>query len=129
MEVGCEALEAFLDCHIPGALYLDTSRLEVEPFWNLVTDQDLLHTLLGFGICHDTTVVLYGRSTTAAARAAHVMLYAGVQDVRLLDGGFSAWLRATLPTETGDCNAPVPAKSFGVPFPACALPLRSITLG
>ena len=119
LEVGCDALGAFLQSHIPGALYLDTNCLEVEPFWNVVADQHLLRILLSFGICHDTTVVLYGRSTTAAARAAHVMLYAGVQDVRLLDGGFSAWLHAALPTAAGDCAEPLPATHFGIPFPAC----------
>lgn len=117
--MGCDTLDAFLQSHIPGALYLDTNCLEVEPFWNVVADQDLLRILLDLGICHDTTVVLYGRSTTAAARAAHVMLYAGVQDVRLLDGGFAAWLHAALPTEAGECAEPVPATHFGVAFPAC----------
>lgn len=42
---------------------------------------------------HAATVVLYGRTTLAAARAAHLMLYAGVRDVRLLDGGWCEWSR------------------------------------
>lgn len=53
-------------------------RLEAGPFWNKVPDDALLQLLLGLGIAHDTTVVLYGRNTTAAARAAHLMLYASV---------------------------------------------------
>ncbi|UUZ74889.1 hypothetical protein LP414_22325 [Polaromonas sp. P1(28)-13] len=94
LEVDCGAPGAFLQSHIPGAAYLDTQCLEEGPFWNKVSDSALLQLLLGLGIRHDTTVVLYGRNTTAAARAAHLMLYAGVKDVRLLDGGFTAWLRA-----------------------------------
>lgn len=44
------------------------------------------------GIRHDTTVILYGRDVYAAARVAQIMLYAGVKDVRLLDGGWRTGL-------------------------------------
>ena len=117
LEVGFEAFEVFLDCHIPGAVYLDTARLEREPYWNILPDAELEAVLLNLGICHDTTVVLYGRNTTAAGRVAHAMLYAGVADVRLLDGGFAAWEAAGLPTEAGDNPPRVPAVHFGTPFP------------
>ncbi|HEY1149194.1 MAG TPA: rhodanese-like domain-containing protein [Pseudoduganella sp.] len=100
-EVGCGGEEAFAGAHIPGASYLDTNRLEIQPLWNKVADCALLSLLLEHGIRHDTTVILYGRSTLAAARAAHLMLYAGVADVRLLDGGFDGWQRAGYPLETG----------------------------
>lgn len=73
--------------------------------------------LLGRDIAHDTTVLLYGRNTTAAARAAHLMRYAGVSDVRLLDGGFAAWLRAGLPCAAGAPKPCPPAPSFGAAFP------------
>jgi 3-mercaptopyruvate sulfurtransferase SseA len=113
-------MESFLMGHIPGATYLDTTCLEEEPFWNKVADQELLRILLSLGICHDTTVVLYGRNTVAAARAAHLMLYAGVRDVRMLDGGYAAWARAGLRLETGACRARHPsATHFGAPFPGC----------
>ena len=94
LEVDCGAPSAFLQSHIPGAAYLDTQCLEEGPFWNKVSDSALLQLLLSLGIRHDTTVILYGRNTTAAARAAHLMLYAGVKDVRLLDGGFTEIGRA-----------------------------------
>jgi 3-mercaptopyruvate sulfurtransferase SseA len=111
-------MDAFLIGHIPGAAYLDTNCLEEEPFWNKVADQELLRILLSLGICHDSTVVLYGRNTTAAARAAHLMLYAGVRDVRMLDGGYAAWQRAALPAETGAGMSHYPtATHFGSPFP------------
>ncbi len=45
------------------------------------------------GIRHDTTVILYGRDVYAAARVAQIMLYAGVKDVRLLDGGWKKLVR------------------------------------
>lgn len=117
LEVDCGAPDAFLQNHIPGAAYLDTHCLEEGPFWNKVPDSALLQLLLGLGIRHDTTVILYGRNTTAAARAAHLMLYAGVKDVRLLDGGFTAWLRAGLPCAQGAPQRQPPATSFGAAFP------------
>jgi thiosulfate/3-mercaptopyruvate sulfurtransferase len=117
-EVGCGDEPAFLNGHIPGARYLDTGWLEKAPLWNKVSDAELLQLLLDLGIRHDRTVLLYGRSQLAAARAAHLLLYAGVSDVRLLDGGWSAWLRDGLPQEAG-LPAPYPAvASFGAPFPA-----------
>jgi len=119
LEVGCEGLDAFLAGHIPGAGYLDTSLLEQEPFWNKVPDADLLQLLLDMCVRHDTTVVLYGRHTTAAARAAHLMLYAGVRDVRLMDGGFAAWQRAGLPVAAGAAHVYPAAGTFGADFPGC----------
>lgn len=117
LEVGCGGAAQFARGHIPGAGYLDTGELEAPPFWNKVGDAALLQVLLAQGIGHDSTVVLYGRSSLAAARAAHLMLYAGVADVRLLDGGFAAWQRAGLPLARG---APPPhpvQRDFGAAFP------------
>ena len=117
-EVGCDSLAAYQAGHIPGAGYIDTNRLERQPLWNKVSDEALLALLLEHGIRHDTTVILYGRGSLAAARAAHLMLYAGVADVRLLDGGLDAWLRAGHALQQG-APAPVPpADAFGAAFPA-----------
>lgn len=119
LEVGCEGLQAFSDAHLPGAGYLDTHQLEDGPFWNKVADADLLQLLLGLGIRHDTTVIFYGRNSLAAARAAHLMLYAGVHDVRLLDGGLAAWQRAGLPLKSGPGHKHPAAATFGAVFPGC----------
>ncbi|MBC7859160.1 MAG: sulfurtransferase [Burkholderiaceae bacterium] len=117
-EVGFGAEQAFSLGHIPGAGYLDTKELEQAPLWNKVADHALLELLLGHGIRHDTTVVLYGRNTLAAARAAHLMLYAGVADVRLLDGGFAAWQSAGLASAAGAPRRCCPVDEFGCAFPA-----------
>lgn len=119
IEVGCGASDLFLQGHIPNATYLDTQDLEQAPFWNKVTDEALLQHLLNLGIAYDTTVILYGRLATAAARAAHLMLYAGVRDVRLLDGGLTAWLHAGLPLARGPAHRHARATHFGAEFPAC----------
>jgi 3-mercaptopyruvate sulfurtransferase SseA len=117
-EVGCGQLALFESRHIPGAAYLDTGLLEAQPLYNKVADHALLACLLEHGVRHDSTVILYGRNQLAAARAAHLMLYAGVRDVRLLDGGFDAWLAAALPCAGGPAPAPRPAPDFGAAFPA-----------
>ena len=109
LEVGCGGEAAYREAHIPGARYLDTGALEAPPLWTKVDDTALIAALLRVGIRHDSTVIVYGRSSLAAARAAHLMLYAGVHDVRLLDGGFASW--------QGECEAGVrtaaPARDFG----------------
>ncbi|AVR97546.1 sulfurtransferase [Pseudoduganella armeniaca] len=117
IEVGCGTHDQYQAAHIPGALYLDTASLETPPLFNKVADPDLLDVLLGLGIRHDSTVLLYGRSTIAAARAAHLMLYAGVADVRLLDGGFARWQAEGRAGASGAVAPPARVASFGAPFP------------
>jgi molybdopterin synthase sulfurtransferase len=118
MEVACDGRAAFCASHVPQAGYVDTLALERGPAWTKVADEELLAVLLHAGIRHDTTVMLYGRNNLAAARAAHLMLYAGVRDVRLLDGGWQAWLAAGGPQEHGEPAAAEAARDFGSDFPA-----------
>jgi thiosulfate/3-mercaptopyruvate sulfurtransferase len=118
IEVGCNGCHLFEASHIPGAGYLDTCAIEGAPLWNKVPDDVLLGVLLAHGIRHDSTVILYGRNNLAAARAAHLLLYAGVADVRLLDGGFAAWQAGSHPCESGPASPVAPAAGFGIPFPA-----------
>ena len=95
--------------HIPGAIWLDTLCLESERTWNRHPAGELEQELADLGITRDTMVVLYGRTTNpnmsqdhpgkqagqlASMRAAMILMYAGVQDVRVLDGGLDSWLRA-----------------------------------
>ena len=124
--------EEYEEGHVPGALYLDTNQLEDSSnIWNRRTPGELEATLLSLGIASDTTVVLYGRDTVgdanekwpgrragqiAATRAAAILRYAGVEDVRLLDGGYDWWVTAGYPLETV-LREPVPVESFGVTIP------------
>lgn len=118
LEAGFGNLDAFVDGHIPGAGHIDTAQLERGPLWNKVPDPELEQVLLAHGIRHDVTVILYGRNVLAAARVAHLLLYAGVADVRLLDGGLAAWHRGGLPVEQGPPRRWPMANTFGVPLPA-----------
>jgi thiosulfate/3-mercaptopyruvate sulfurtransferase len=120
LEVGCGMAALFEHAHIPGAAYIDAREFECEPLWNKVADDVLLRLLLSHGVRHDTTVILYGRNNLAAARLAHLLLYAGVADVRLLDGGYALWEANRQPCTPG--RMPLPdshaVAAFGIAFPA-----------
>jgi molybdopterin synthase sulfurtransferase len=117
-EAGLNGIASFARGHIPDAGYLDTTWFEAPPFWNKIDDHALLPVLLENGIRADSTVILYGRNSLTAARIAHLLLYAGVRDVRLLDGGFDAWQRAGLPIAIGMPLRYPAAADFGGIFPA-----------
>lgn len=70
---------------------------------------DLQAKARSWGLRHESTVVIYDadRSMTAA-RAWWVLRWAGLADVRVLDGGFPAWIAAGLPT-TDIKNQPAPS--------------------
>ena len=126
--------EEYADGHIPGAHYLDTNWLESPADWNRRTPAELDHALRSLGITADTTVILYGRDTEgdanekwpgrragqiAATRAALILRYAGVDDVRLLDGGYDWWVREGNPVETTP-RQPVSVPEFGAAIPVSA---------
>jgi thiosulfate/3-mercaptopyruvate sulfurtransferase len=114
--VGWKSPAAYHTGHIPGARYFALHAYERAPLWTRISDAALEEQLLSEGVRYDTTVVLYGRDTTAAARAAVLLMYAGVEDVRLLDGGFAAWRAAGYPVET-IAYLPTPVTDFGTTFP------------
>lgn len=116
-EAAWGAPKLYLLSHIPGAGYIDTNEVESEPLWNKVSDDKLKALMAKQGIRHDTTVILYGRDVYAAARVAQILLYAGVKDVRLLDGGWKTWSDAGLPVERGMPGKITPAPDFGAPIP------------
>ncbi len=118
IEVAWGAPKKYLISHIPNAGYIDTNDLESEPLWNVVSAEKINETLTKAGVDADTTVILYGRDMAGVSRVAHVMLYAGVKDVRLLDGGWQSWDDAGYPVERGLPANVTPVKEFGVTIPA-----------
>ncbi len=81
-------------------------------WWNIYPDRYLLPALAYMGVNIDSTVVLYAKDPTAAARLAWTMLYAGVTDVRVLDGGLPAWEKAGFDISKTSV-ARTPKKDFG----------------
>ena len=107
--------------HLPGPRVLaeyETIPMEEQlKFWNRPEDKVIQENLEAAGITKDTTVILYGTTaaTTAAHRAAMLMRYAGVSDIRFLNGGKTLWKLQDRPLET---TANVPEKvSFGAEVP------------
>jgi thiosulfate/3-mercaptopyruvate sulfurtransferase len=123
--------EEYAEAHLPGAIYLDTNWLENPVDWNRRTPEELEGALVGLGVSHDATVILYGRDTEgdanekwpgrragqiAATRAALILRYAGVDDVRLLDGGYDRWVREGHRLEVAP-REPTPVAAFGAAIP------------
>ena len=107
---------SYRKAHVPGAIHFDTNRIERPPLWKLIPDAELEKVLLEHGVTRTTEVVLYGEPAMAATRVALAFLYAGVANVRILDGGLSAWRASGRPAEWGE-HRPTPAAAFGGPFP------------
>ncbi len=122
---------AYLTGHIPGAIDLDTLALEAPETWNRRTPGELKTALERLGITSQTTVILYGKymdpdndeefpgsaaGHIGAIRCAFIMMYAGVKDVRILNGGFQSWKDASFEISTDDVpNQPV--TDFGATIP------------
>ncbi len=118
--------------HIPQAIDLDTNLLESPETWNRRSPRELKKALEQLGITHDTTVVLYGRFSfpdntdlypgssaghLGAIRCAFIMLYAGVKDIRILNGGLQSWLDAGFETTIKEYKKQ-PISDFGSNIPA-----------
>lgn len=118
--------------HIPGAFHLDTNWLESSEDWNRRSPAELEEALVRLGVSADTPVVVYGNDTAkdpretkpgrragqiAATRAAAILMYSGVRDVRLLDGGLNAWREAGYEIEVLE-RTPSPISDFGASIPS-----------
>ncbi|MDY6856176.1 MAG: rhodanese-like domain-containing protein [Thermodesulfobacteriota bacterium] len=110
--------------HIPGAIHLNIYALESAypnyPYacpsdGNLLPDVELQAFIENMGIAYDTTVVIYGDSAVKNARAAWALMYAGVEDVRILNGGYYSWVaNGGIEERTKNTSIPV---SFGMTVP------------
>lgn len=109
--------ENFADKHLPGAVHLDLfglSIVDTDPaplkafFWIIE------HLFASRGVSDDVPVVVYDdTSGIRAARAFWFLEFFGHPNVRLLDGGYHAWVRAGLPTTT-EAEKPKPTAWTGI---------------
>jgi thiosulfate/3-mercaptopyruvate sulfurtransferase len=112
--------EAFAAGHIAHALHLDLWGLSL-----IDTDEGPLRAFMWMighlfslrGVTPERPVVVYEQdSGIRAARAFWFLEYLSHPAVRLLDGGFAAWVAAGLPVTT-DAEAPKPSQWHGTPQP------------
>lgn len=103
--------------HIPGTIHVDTAIVEGEPYWNIVSAEDMEAGLLKNGITKDITVILYGGDVSGTGRVAYAWLWAGVENVKILNGGIDGWNNAGYNTEKTSNKAKT-VDSFGTEVPA-----------
>ncbi len=124
--------DAYLSGHIPGAIDMDTLAIEAPETWNRRSPEELKKAFEEHGITSDTSVILYGKYMSpdnndpfpgsaagdiGAIRCAFVMMYAGVKDIRVLNGGFQSWQDEGFEVSFND-DPKNPAADFGAIIPA-----------
>ena len=102
--------------HIPGALHINTDLIEEPNYWNVRTPQEIEQVMKDFGISKDTAVIIYGEPSPAA-RVAVTFLWAGVEEVHILDGNLKAWTDMGYAASNNDEKA-APIEDIGVKVPA-----------
>lgn len=97
--------------HLPGAVYVDmdtelaTHGAPSEGRHPLPSRETLQDAARRWGLHAGDAVVVYDDfRSVSAARAWWLLRGAGVGDIRVLDGGVSAWRSAGLPLETGEVS-------------------------
>ena len=92
--------------HVPGAFFVDLDTELAAPPGDggrhPLPDPAVVQAVLRrAGITEHSRVVVHdARESYAAARAWWVLRWLGISDVRVLDGGYAAWLAAGLPVST-----------------------------
>ncbi len=108
---------SYLKGHVPRSFHVNTDHFEPPPEW-MLGDPDVLGQFTNmYGFQVDDTVIISGEDPTASYRLAIVLRYIGVEDVRVLNGGFAAWKAAKYPVETRSTQ-PTKVDSFGARIPA-----------
>lgn len=105
----------YLKGHIPGAVFVDLdSELALPPDVRRPEDgrhplpnpDTLQVNLRRWGISDDSSIIVYDNSgNLAAARAWWLLRWAGLENVRLLDGGLAAWKAGGGTLATDDVTA------------------------
>ncbi|MQA01464.1 MAG: sulfurtransferase [Streptosporangiales bacterium] len=97
---------AYREGHLPGAVYVDLDTALAAPpgaggRHPLPAPADFGASMRAAGVSQDRPVVVYdGGDCMAAARAWWCLAYYGHRQVRVLDGGYQAWVAAGEPVST-----------------------------
>lgn len=106
--------------HVPTSFHVNTDIIEPPtknpPAWMLASDDKLTQFAKNYGFTKDDAVILTGEEPMAAYRLAVILRYMGVKDVRVLNGGLTAWTSAGYKAETESHKA-TPVNDFGAKIP------------
>ena len=107
--------KAYLEGHIPGAVYLDLKKdlsgiPQKHGGSHPLPDVDTFAAKLRhIGVSQDKTVVIYDtKNDMFASRAGWLLYYVGHKNVNLLDGGLDAWVK-----EGNELTTEIPTLSEG----------------
>lgn len=103
--------QEYAEGHLPGAAYVDLDIALSDPPADpvdsrgrhpLPNPERFAAAMRAAGVRRDRPVVVYdGATGVAAARCWWLLRHHGHDDVRVLDGGYAAWLRADAPVAVG----------------------------
>ncbi len=112
-------LDSYLAGHLPGARFVDLDRDLAGPpgpggRHPLPAARQFQAAMRRMGVRDGWPVVVYDEAdSTAAARAWWLLRYFGHDQVRVLDGGYQAWLAAGQPVEAGPGPGDAPFGAAG----------------
>ncbi|MGN7713666.1 sulfurtransferase [Agrobacterium tumefaciens] len=107
--------DSYLEEHIPGARYIDLPTELADPVAReqgrgsnpLPRIERLAEDLRRLGVSNGSRIVVYDDTNGApAARAWWTLTWAGLTDVKLLDGGLAGWKASGRTVETGEGVVP-----------------------
>lgn len=121
---GNEDESGYLEGHIPTSVHVNTDDFETPKAyvnnieeWRLNDDKSLVNLALKSGITSKDCVIVTGPEPLASCRYAVILKYLGVQDVRVISGGFDVWNEKGYKLEKESTKAKSEI-DFGVDVPA-----------
>lgn len=102
--------------HIPSARWLDPAAWS-KAFGNGDDAKGWSRRVADLGIDEKSKVLIYDDNMNKdAARAWWILRYWGLPDARLLNGGWSSWMKSSLPVEKSTPPTPAPTSFVGQPI-------------
>jgi thiosulfate/3-mercaptopyruvate sulfurtransferase len=97
---------AYLESHIPGAVFVNLDDLRQEPDpTSILSPDEFARAMSRLGVSNEHEVVVYDtEGGTWCARLWWALRYHGHDAVRILDGGFATWTAHGFPVEGGEVS-------------------------
>lgn len=86
--------------HIKNSIYINTDELEPPPNWVIGSKETLIAVCKKYNINSTDKIIVTAWNQMASFRVATILLYIGVKDVRVLNGGLSYYSTLGFPLST-----------------------------